>query len=38
MLRNTEPVRPKKMPWRLFVLEVCVALALVCVLMVVGRV
>jgi hypothetical protein len=38
MLRHKESVRPKEMPWRLFALEVCVVLALVCVLMVVGRV
>jgi hypothetical protein len=38
MLRHKESVRPKEIPWRLLALEVCVALALVCVLMIVGRV
>jgi hypothetical protein len=38
MLRHKEPARPKVIPWRLFGLELCVVLALVCVLMVVGRV
>ena len=38
MLRHKEPVRPKAIPWRLFALELCVVVALVCVLMVVGRV
>jgi hypothetical protein len=38
MLRDKEPVRPKEVPWRLFALEVCLVLVLVCILMIVGRV